>query len=231
MTTVNRQSIEKADSNGLATYLQATAEREKSELTRQLHDNLGGLMVAALMDVAWTQAQCPEITVEATEKLQRARKYLSEAIDLSRKLIEDLRPTLLDNVGLLAALRWQMKHLCAAAGVRYSDHYPAHEPRLPPSVAIGLFRFAQEALLLIDGGDPATYIALNVAINDSMITIEIAYEGGANAADGKRDGPILASMKNRIDNLNGALALIVCPGNRWNVRASVPFGETPTEPT
>src|SRR5665213_599452 len=100
MTTLNRQSVEKADSNVLATYLQSTAEREKSELTRQLHDNLGGLMVAALMDVAWAQTQCPEIPTDAAERLQRARKYLSAAIDLSRKLIEDLRPTLLDNVGL-----------------------------------------------------------------------------------------------------------------------------------
>jgi signal transduction histidine kinase len=227
MTTVKRQSIEGADSNRLATYLQSTAEREKSELTRRLHDDLGGLMVAALMDVAWTQTQFPEMTIEATEKLQRAGKYLSAAIDLSRQLIEDLRPTLLDNVGLFAALRWQMKHVCAAAGVKYSEHYPANEPRFPPSVAIGLFRFAQEALQLMDGGDLATFIALNVAIHDSMISVDIAYEGLANAITGRRDGPVLASMKNRIRELGGTLALIICPDNRWTVRASVPFEPAP----
>ena len=231
MTIIDRQSVEKADTNGLATYLQSTAEREKSELTRQLHDNLGGLLVAALMDVAWTQTQFPDIAPQATDKLRRARQYLSEAIDLSRQLIENLRPTLLDNVGLFAALRWQMKHACAAAGVKYSDHYPAPEPRFAPSVAIGLFRFAQEALQLMDGGDSAAFIALNVAIHDSTISVEITYEGVANAIAGRRDGPVLASMKNRIHHLGGALVLTIHPGNRWTVRAAVPFEVAPPEAT
>lgn len=231
MTAVNRQSVEGADSSALATYLQTTAEREKSELTRRLHDDLGGLMVAALMDVARTQTQFPEMTIEASQRLQRAGKYLSAAIDLSRQLIEDLRPTLLDNVGLFAALRWQMKHVCAAAGVKYSERYPASEPRFPPSVAIGLFRFAQEALQLMHGGDLATLIALNVAINDSMIAVELACEGGTNAIACRRDGPVLASMKNRIHDLGGTLAVIIYPGNRWTVRAAVPFEAAPAGPT
>lgn len=222
MTTGNRQSVEEAASNGLATYLQSTAERERSELAHQLHDNLGGLMVAALMDVAWTQTKLSGIAAEATEKLQRAKEYLSAAIDLSRKLTEDLRPTLLDNVGLFAALRWQMKHLCADANVQYCDHYPINEPRFPPLVSIGLFRFAQEALHLMTGRGLATFVALDIAIDDSVIIVEIAYEGAAGAM-ASRDGPELASMRNRIHSLDGALALITCSGNPWSVRASVPF--------
>lgn len=230
MKTTHRQSFEGADSNGLATYLQSTAEREKSELTRRLHDDLGGLMVAALMDVAWTQTQFPEIAPQAADKLRRARQYLSAAIDLSRQLIEGLRPTLLDNVGLFAALRWQMKQVCTAAGVGYSDRYPAHEPRFPPSVAIGLFRFAQEALLLVDGSGLAAFIALDVAIHDATVSVDLAYEGAANTAAGRRDDPILASMRNRIHDLGGAMALTIYPGNRWTVRATVPFEAAPAEP-
>jgi signal transduction histidine kinase len=223
MQTTNSSAPEKSDPNGLATYLQLIAEQERSELTRQLHDNLGGLLVAALMDVAWTQMHLPDIAIDAKAKLQRARQYLSAAVDLKRKLIEELRPSLLDNVGLFAALRWQMKKICADAGVSCVDRYPEDEPHFSPDTAIGLFRFAQETLHLMVKPNSTTSVAMTVGIEQAVITLEIAYVGVATAAIAAKSAPELASLRHRIRNLEGEVAVTVPSQGGMSVRASVPM--------
>ena len=84
--------------------LQIDIEVEKSELARTLHDDLGGLLVGAIMDVSWI-SQHPGLPEIMKDKVVRAQGLLRAAIDIERELIENIRPTLLDNVGLFSALR------------------------------------------------------------------------------------------------------------------------------
>ena len=78
-------------------------------------------------------------------RLNRVQQNLAAGVDLKRRIIEELRPTLLDNVGLFAALRWQMKETCGSAGLKCSESYPDEEPRFKSEASIALFRIAQEA--------------------------------------------------------------------------------------
>ncbi len=93
----------------LSTHLQNVAEREKASLARELHDELGGLLVGARMDISWAEQHHAKSDPDLKLRLHRVQQNLSAGVDLKRRIIEELRPTLLDNVGLFAALRWQMK--------------------------------------------------------------------------------------------------------------------------
>ncbi len=94
----NRELIE------LSTHLQNVAEREKAVLARELHDELGGLLVGARMDISWAEQHLAGDDPGVKERLRRVQQSLSAGVDLKRRIIEELRPTLLDNVGLFAAL-------------------------------------------------------------------------------------------------------------------------------
>ena len=106
-----------ASASSLIEHIQGVMEHQKAVLARDLHDELGGLLVGAVMDLAWAEQHMSAPPAELKQKLVRARQTLAAAIDMKRKLIEELRPTLLDNVGLFAALRWYVDRFARAAGL------------------------------------------------------------------------------------------------------------------
>jgi CHASE3 domain sensor protein len=113
----------------LSTHLQNVAEREKASIARELHDELGGLLVGARMDISWIEQHIADNDPGTTQRLIRVQQNLAAGVDLKRRIIEELRPTLLDNVGLFAALRWQLKETCGLAGLACVESYPAEEPK------------------------------------------------------------------------------------------------------
>src|ERR1700677_5247889 len=102
-------------------------EAEKSSIARTLHDEVGGLLVGAVMDISWISQQSGQWDV-VKNKLARAIGLLREAIDIKRKLVETLRPSLLDDVGLCSTIGWHLKERCDAAGIVYTESYPLNEP-------------------------------------------------------------------------------------------------------
>jgi hypothetical protein len=97
------------------------------------------------MNMGWIANQ-PNLADAVKEKLARAQGLMRAAIDMTRELVEGLKPTLLDNVGLYPALRWHMKASCKAACVTYTESFPLSEARMAPEVRIGVFRIFQETL-------------------------------------------------------------------------------------
>src|SRR3984957_17313249 len=93
----------------LVTHLQNAAETKDTALAHELHDELGGLMGAAVMDLDAVRRVEPALSQNALNRLDRVKRTLEQAIDLKRRVIEELRPSILDNFGLFAALRWQIK--------------------------------------------------------------------------------------------------------------------------
>jgi signal transduction histidine kinase len=195
------------DPNGLASYLQSKVEIDKAELTRQLHDNLGGLIVAALMDAAWAEQNLVASAGQAQEKLRRVRQSLGAAIDLKRKLIEELRPTLLDNFGLFAALSWQLKHRGAQPQLRISEKFPDTEPQLAAETAIALFRYFEEALHLIVQDKSATSVHLEATIENSRLRVALSHDGKPFTDRDDSDFPEFASLKHRIWRLQGGFEI------------------------
>jgi signal transduction histidine kinase len=191
----------------LSTHLQSVAEREKIKLARELHDELGGLLVGARMDVSWAEQHLPKPDPEIILRLHRVQNSLSAGVDLKRRIIEELRPTLLDNVGLFAALRWQLKETCGRAGLKCSESYPDPEPHFTSEAAIALFRIAQESFTNILKHSGARSMDITLHVDGDAIVMQISDDGkgipvGQPSASGSHG---LASMRHRVRALDGRL--------------------------
>src|SRR5580700_9889995 len=96
-------------------HLQTFGEKEKSLLARKLHDELGGLLTAAKMDLSWLQSRLEGAAIQ--ERLSQLGGVLDEAMDLKRRVVEELRPSLLDHFGLPTAVRAYVESTCAKEGL------------------------------------------------------------------------------------------------------------------
>jgi signal transduction histidine kinase len=203
MTATESDQI-KADA-ALIIHLQSSTERDKASLARGLHDELGGLIVSAIMDASWAEAHFDSCETQARQRLTRVRQLLGTAMDIQRKMIEELRPTLLDNVGLFAALRWQLKNTWGRAGLVSTENYPEAELRFRPDVLIALFRIAQEALEISLIHEFVKSAALSVNIEHDTLSMRFSDDGRitTSLARHKRGRHTLTSMRHRLRSLGG----------------------------
>jgi signal transduction histidine kinase len=184
--------------------LQSVSEREKAGLARELHDELGGLLVGARMDISWAEQHLGAGDVDLKQRLNRVQQNLSAGIDLKRRIIEELRPTLLDNVGFIAALRWQLKETCVRAGLKCNEYFPGEEPNLTADAAISLFRIAQESFASIIKLGAAKTVDVTVDIDEDFVVFRITDDGrGISDSSSESDVHVLASMRHRIRALEG----------------------------
>jgi len=189
----------------LSTHLQGVSEQEKSALSRELHDELGGLLVAARMDLSWLQQRLPTTDPSIEQRFRRIHDSLSAGVDLKRRVVEELRPTLLDNMGLFTALRWQFKETCRRTGLRCTETIPESELKFRPDAAIGVFRIAQEALTNILKHSEAKSADFFICIDRNTFTLRITDDGkgipSSRLATSTSHG--LVSMRHRIAGLGG----------------------------
>jgi len=214
--------------SGLIAHIQSVMEHQKAVLARELHDELGGLLVGAVMDLAWAEQHLSAQPAELRQKLIRARQTLATAIDLKRKLIEDLRPTLLDNVGLFAALRWHVQSACTRAGLTCSIRVPEDEQRFLPNIPIALFRIVQEALAVIVARKPVASAEFRVAIRQKSLAIEIRSEAAAapDAAETGTDAHHLAAIEQRVASLGGEFECAYLPSGGTSITTRFPLEST-----
>jgi signal transduction histidine kinase len=161
----------------LSTHLQSVAEQEKAALSRELHDELGGLLVAARMDVSWLEERLTNADPDVHAHFRRVQEVLQSGVDIKRRVIESLRPTLLDNLGLVAALRWQVAEYCARAGLKHVERYPPGEVRLTPQAAIVVFRIVQEALTNVLKHAHARSVEVAVEIRPPWLLVRVRDDG------------------------------------------------------
>jgi signal transduction histidine kinase len=200
-------------------------EYQKALLARELHDELGGLLVGAVMDLAWAEQHLSAPPAELRQKLTRARHTLAAAIDLKRKLIEELRPTLLDNVGLFAALRWHVQAACTRAGFPCNIRVPDEEHRFRPNIPIALFRIVQEALAVIVARKPTAGADFAVSVDGGILAIEIRSATAAPAVDASAgtDVHYLAAIEQRVATLGGEFNSEYLPSGETLITAQIPL--------
>ena len=196
-----------ASASGLIEHIQGVMEHQKAVLARDLHDELGGLLVGAVMDLAWAEQHMSAPPAELKQKLVRARQTLAAAIDMKRKLIEELRPTLLDNVGLFAALRWHVQAACKRAGTTCIIDVPEEERRFLPNVPIALFRIVQEALAVIVARKPIASTEFTMTVDRRGVAILIRSDAAGKPSEEdsgmNADVHYLAAVQQRVASLKG----------------------------
>ena len=193
----------------LSSNLQKVAEREKAALARELHDELGGLLVATKIDVSWLRKRADDGSEASKLRWDRVLRCMDEGLTLKRRVIESLRPTLLDNVGLIAALRWLVDESLRRAGIACEERYPETLPELSPDARIAVFRVVQECLMNILKHSKAKSVLLIVAANDGELSVVVRDDGiGIDEARIETlQSHGLLGMRHRIESLEGKFGI------------------------
>lgn len=208
----------------LSTYLQRLSERERSSLARELHDELGGLLISIKMDLSQLKSQIDLSKDEVRTRWERVQSTLSAGIDLKRRVIEQLRPSLLDNMGLVTALKWQAEQICSAAKLRLNENFPEDEPKIAPDAAIALFRIAQEALTNIVKHAQATQVDIELSVRDDFLVLRIDDDGvGITATRPAVGSHGISGMKHRLKSYDGSFTIERRWPNGTRLVASVPL--------
>jgi signal transduction histidine kinase len=211
--------------SALSSHLQALSEREKSELARKLHDELGGLLTAAKMDLSWLQSRLEGAIIQ--ERLTQLGNVLDEAMDLKRRVVEELRPSLLDHFGLPTALRAHIESTCAKAGLTAAIHVEHDCESMPKDTAIALFRVVQEGLTNIIQHAHASTVKLELKGDKHDCIVILGDDGQGFDADSPqfRWSHGLMGMRQRAEALGGRLHLDSKVGAGTTLRVEVPMSK------
>ena len=198
-------SIRTAELSELSNYLQTVREEEKSRLARDIHDELGGILVGAKMDVSWVADRFKDREPEVAAKLKRALLMLDEGVEMKRRIIEELRPTLLDNLGLASAIDWQVRQVCDRAGLQCTLNLEESDVELPPNVSIAIYRIVQEALTNIVKYAKARHVDVELVQNATEVAVVIQDDGVGlpPGADTNALSHGISGMRQRVRALGG----------------------------
>lgn len=224
-----RQST--AELRELSIHLQDVQESERHRLARELHDELGGTLSAIKLDVNMAAGQP---AVQADEKthsrLSRAAKALDEAIKVKRRIIEDLRPTLIDNLGYAAAFRWHCGQFTDRTGCQCNLSLPEREIRLGEVHSIALFRVMQEALTNVAKYAKATQVDITMRRIEAGVEMVIA-DNGIGIEEGRQHHATshgLIGMRERMTALEGSFEIDSGPGRGTRLIFRLPRDRTIT---
>jgi signal transduction histidine kinase len=208
----------------LSNYLQTVREEEKSRLARDIHDELGGILVGAKMDVAWVAERFRNREPEVAAKLKRALAMLDEGVEMKRRIIEELRPTLLDNLGLASAIDWQVHQVCDRAGLQCTLNL-SEDIEMPPDVTIALYRIVQEALTNIVKYAKARRVDVDLVQNSEGVSLVMRDDGVGlpPGADTNALSHGISGMRQRVRALGGEFQIRGKPRAGTTLEINIPL--------
>jgi signal transduction histidine kinase len=207
----------------LSAFLQTHYEQEKARLARQLHDELGGILTPAKMDLSWLESRLGG-DAQYRERMARLAALIDQGIDLKRRVIEELHPSLLDHLGLAAAVQWYVDEVCGAAKLESRVTVSKLE-RLNPDLEIALYRIVQESVTNAVRHSKATKIELVVERTPQGVKLSV-LDNGVGIADldrARKASHGLVGMTHRMRAINGTLDISSRKGEGTKVEAFLPL--------
>lgn len=207
----------------LANHLQRAREDERNRLARDLHDELGALLTSATLDAARIRARLAGTAPEAQACLAHLVGTLDRIIELKRRIVEDLRPSSLRHLGLVATLEILAREFAQSSGLEIDC---ALAPvRLAPPAELVVFRLVQEALTNIGKHARARQVWITLAERDGRIAVSVRDDGvGFDTAARPRSAFGLVGMRHRVEAEGGTLALHSAPGQGTLIEMTLPAG-------
>lgn len=205
----------------LATHLQEVRETERGYLARELHDELGSLLTAAKLDVARLKSRLAD-SPDAIQRLQHLTELLNSGIALKRRIIEDLRPSSLSNLGLVASLEILGREFADRSGIQVDITLEPVE--LDESKQLTVYRMVQESLTNISKYAEASRATIAMYKRGTDVVVDVKDNG--KGFDTQRVRPSthgLAGMRHRVETARGTLTLASTPGEGSHLSATLPL--------
>ncbi len=204
-----------------ATRLEAAREAERRHIARELHDELGQLLTALKLDLGRLQSNLTPELVRQTEPMS---ELLNHTIKTVRRLATELRPQILDDLGLRAGLEWLIQQACQRTGLRHELHWGLAEQDLNDDARSALFRICQEALNNVIRHADATKVTIQMLTEKRQLRLRVVDDGlGFSVSESHRFGLGLLGIQERINLLGGTLAIDSKPGVGTRLVASAPL--------
>jgi len=198
-----------AELTELSQHLIRVSEEEKAKLARELHDTLGSNLTAINMDLNWIQRRLPDASREVRERLQRVLQMLADTVELKHEVIEGLRPSHLDNLGLAFAMRSHCREFTRRTGLACDIEVHEDFDDLDPSWSIAFYRIAQEALTNITKHAQASHVRISLAREPDGVRLRIADDGVGltDEALAKPKSHGVVGMRERVREMGGTFAI------------------------
>jgi signal transduction histidine kinase len=211
-----------AELTELSRHLLTAREDERSRLARELHDELGALLTAAKLDTARIKTRIAMLSPELAERLVHLNENLNNVIALKRRIIEDLRPSSLSNLGLIAALEILVREFEQRAELTVVCNL---EPvSLFPHTELTVYRLVQEALTNISKYANAKTVRIELGLRDGLAEIAVEDDGlGFDPAVKTISAHGLLGMRYRVEAEDGELTVRSAPGGGTRIAATLPL--------
>ena len=210
----------------LAHHLQKVREEERTRIARELHDELGQALTALKLDLHWLAERTSEPD-PSTTRLRSMLGLLDHTIASLRRLCSDLRPAILDDLGLGAAVAWLAQDVERRTGIRCRTTVLSEAPEVPAHVATAAFRILQESLTNVVRHASATEVEIALSTRGGRLVMEVRDNGTGFTDARRRTGVFgVAGMQERALELGGKLRVISRPGVGTRVRLTVPLSDS-----
>lgn len=209
-------------------------EEERRRFARDLHDGLGQSITAILHQLEQTACQ-PDLHPDVQRRLQRALDLCARTLHETRNLARLLRPKILDDLGLSAALHWLCRSVADSAGVAIDLDYDDDDQFTNKDADTLVFRLVQEALNNVAKHAHATHVLVKVGVHDRRLHLLVADDGRGFetervvTADGTALTTGLGSMRERVALFGGTLSIVSAPAEGTQLRATLPLDELQNE--
>jgi len=208
----------------LAVHLQAVREEEWTRISREIHDQLGQALTGVKMDMRWIFDRLPKEETALQEKALAACTLIDDTVEAVRELSARLRPEVLDQLGLAAAIDWQAGDFQRRSGIRCHVSLPAQVPPLDRERSTAAFRIFQELLTNVVRHAAATRIdvAMQSAPGGLVLTVEDNGRGIEAAALDNPDSLGLIGMRERVLPFGGHIDFTGQRGKGTRVQVTIP---------
>ena len=208
----------------LAHQLHAMGEHQCNVIAREVHDEMGQSLTALKIDLVRLRKALDGSSANVQEIIENLLQEINEAIDNVQRLLSELRPAILDHLGLAATIRWKATELEERTGIQCTVSMGPNDPDLSREEKIALFRIVQESLTNVARHSGATEASIELSAGDNWDELTITDNGsGMSEADIKdRRSYGLQGMRERARFFGGKLDIVSASGKGTTVRVRIP---------
>ena len=227
--TQRRLNRSREQLRSLAARLQSIREEERSRIALEVHDVLGQALTGVKMDAAWILARLPDHQGKLAARAKSMCALIDSTVQMVRRIAADLRPGILDNLGLVAAVEWQASEFQSRTGISCRVSSNLRDATLASESATAVFRIFQETLTNVARHAQATSVSVDLGEQAGRIILQVADNGrGIDLVEVTQSKSVgLLGMRERAAILGGDLVISGAPGQGTTVVLSVPVNLAP----
>ncbi len=207
----------------LSNALQDVREQERSRIARELHDELGQKLTGLKLDLSWLGSRLKEGREADPNKVDEMRHLLDETIASVRRISTELRPLILDDLGLGEAIAWQAREVTKRSGLSIELDLPAASMVRHDALATALFRIAQESMTNAVRHARATHMNISLTADADALKLQVQDNGVGFDVQAKSPGIGLVSMRERAVAMGGDFRMVSAPGQGVSISVLLPL--------